>query len=262
MATNLEKLVKKLEKSSLSAENQLAKVINSLYKKISFRAVLNTYADLITRPTPQARLDGLGKLLGLLDDATAALIPPPTAVLDQLTDVYVLGIKAAAEMVEVGTTFGLINPAAVRVARGLISARLNKFWVGRDAVLSAPTRALITRALTTGAAPKELQKQLEIRLGVSKARASKIIRTELAVAQNTGMDTLITEAAEKAGVKLEKTWRATKDKRTRDSHRKLDGVTVDSDTPFKRGLMHPHDPSAPASEIVNCRCVAIYRRKR
>lgn len=262
MATNLEKLVKKLEKSSLSAENQLARVLTKLYQQINFRAVLNTYADLITKPTPQARLAGLERLLGLLDDATAALIAPPVQVLEQLTSVYVLGVRAAAEMAEVSTTFGIDSPSGLKVIRTAIARRLRTFWVGRDAVLAAPTRALLTRALTTGAHPKELQKQLEVRLGVSKGRASRIIRTELATAQNTGMDDLITTAAKDAGVQMVKVWRATKDKRTRDSHRKLDGVTVDSDKPFKNGLMHPHDPSGPASETVNCRCVVIYRRKR
>jgi len=60
---------------------------------------------------------------------------------------------------------------------------------------------------------------------------------------------------------VSRTWRSAGDKKVRDTHRGMNGQTVDGlHTPFVSPsgarLMHPLDASlgAPASEIVNCRC--------
>ena len=60
-----------------------------------------------------------------------------------------------------------------------------------------------------------------------------------------------------------KRWSAILDKRTRDTHIKANGQTVPIDQPFVVGnslLMFPHDGSlgADPSELLNCRCSAIY----
>ena len=57
-----------------------------------------------------------------------------------------------------------------------------------------------------------------------------------------------------------KRWVAVHDERTRSSHLDLDGVTVPVDVAFSTGtatLMYPGDPTAPASETINCRCVMV-----
>ena len=56
------------------------------------------------------------------------------------------------------------------------------------------------------------------------------------------------------GVKVKKQWRATLDNRTRDSHRSLDGETIDLDATFSNGLKYPREPGGALSEICNCRC--------
>src|SRR5690606_26004073 len=55
-----------------------------------------------------------------------------------------------------------------------------------------------------------------------------------------------------------KTWLTVGDSRVRPSHRALHGTTVGVDEAFDVGgasLAYPHDPSGPASETINCRCV-------
>lgn len=61
-------------------------------------------------------------------------------------------------------------------------------------------------------------------------------------------------------------WVATNDAHTRDSHRELvefnsEGVGIDEPFKFADGstIMFPHDPNAPASETINCRCTVVYR---
>lgn len=60
------------------------------------------------------------------------------------------------------------------------------------------------------------------------------------------------------GVKVQKQWRATLDNRTRDSHRLLDGETIDLDDTFDNGLKYPREPGGALSEICNCRCRLRY----
>ena len=60
------------------------------------------------------------------------------------------------------------------------------------------------------------------------------------------------------GVKVQKQWRATLDNRTRDSHRLLDGETIDLDATFDNGLKYPREPGGALSEICNCRCRLRY----
>ncbi len=93
-------------------------------------------------------------------------------------------------------------------------------------------------------------------------RATTIARTESLRAANAGYRTAI-EAAAASGalgnVVVIKRWMATKDSRTRDSHRDLDGREVEGvDTPFTTttgaSIRWPHDEEAPAHETINCRC--------
>ncbi len=60
------------------------------------------------------------------------------------------------------------------------------------------------------------------------------------------------------GFKVQKQWRATLDNRTRDSHRSIDGETIDIDDTFGNGLKYPRGPGGALSEICNCRCRLRY----
>lgn len=68
------------------------------------------------------------------------------------------------------------------------------------------------------------------------------------------------DRASRMGIKLQKQWIATLDRRTRHAHRELDGVSVDNDKPFHNSygnIMYPGDPDADPSNIFNCRCTTI-----
>lgn len=71
---------------------------------------------------------------------------------------------------------------------------------------------------------------------------------EVALAYKTASD---------MGIKVRKRWVATKDGRTRHSHQKLDGQTVEWDEPFTSELgkiRYPGDPRAKPANVYNCRC--------
>ena len=86
-------------------------------------------------------------------------------------------------------------------------------------------------------------------------------RTAMTSAQNSGrMDTM--RRAKDMGINVQKEWMATMDRRTRDSHRKLDGQVRDLDKPFDGELskiMYPGDPEADPGEVYNCRCTLVYK---
>lgn len=59
------------------------------------------------------------------------------------------------------------------------------------------------------------------------------------------------------GLPREKTWVSRDDNRVRPTHEVADGQTRPIGVPFIVGgseMMYPKDPSAPAQEVVNCRC--------
>ncbi|MGG5810927.1 phage minor head protein [Falsiroseomonas sp. CW058] len=95
-------------------------------------------------------------------------------------------------------------------------------------------------------------------------RATTIARTEGLRASNLGGIAAAREASDAFNLQVEKTWLATGDDRTRDSHRGLHGKTVtgiDAAFVLPNGvaIRHPHDPEAPAGETVNCRCTLQIR---
>lgn len=88
-----------------------------------------------------------------------------------------------------------------------------------------------------------------------QTRATRIARTEATGASNFAA----LRALQDEGW-THKQWLATNDSRTRPDHLAAQGQTVLIDSPFSIGgfsLMIPGDPSAPAGEVINCRCTII-----
>ncbi len=85
------------------------------------------------------------------------------------------------------------------------------------------------------------------------ARARRIARTETHTAAMVGQF----EAARSSPLQWRKTWLATEDKRTRESHVEANGQERDLEEPFEVGgeeLMFPGDPDGSPSNTINCRC--------
>ena len=85
-------------------------------------------------------------------------------------------------------------------------------------------------------------------------RSETIARTEVIAASSAGSR----YAAKATGLPLKKEWLATRDKRTRPSHRLLDGQIRGIDEPYSNGLMFPGDPTGPPHEVIRCRCAEVY----
>ncbi|GJM12786.1 MAG: hypothetical protein DHS20C12_11890 [Pseudohongiella sp.] len=92
-----------------------------------------------------------------------------------------------------------------------------------------------------------------------KERALRVVRTELGRAFSTSTQQRLAQAAELLpGMK--KQWRKSGKLHARPTHVAANDQIQDVDEPFSVGgvlMMHPHDPAAPAAEVINCGCTAL-----
>lgn len=95
----------------------------------------------------------------------------------------------------------------------------------------------------------------------SRARATTIVRTQLGGVWSYASHERALQAA-RAGVPMDKIWRRSGKIHSRLTHDLADGQRVPVDKPFMVGtikIRFPHDPKAPAKEVINCGCTALYR---
>ncbi|PTG01976.1 phage head morphogenesis protein [Staphylococcus chromogenes] len=123
-------------------------------------------------------------------------------------------------------------------------------------------RIHITQGIMSGEGYSKIAKALRDDLGMAKAQSLRVARTEAGRAMSqAGLDSAM--VAKNNGMKMMKRWSATKDARTRDTHRHLDGKSVDIDDNFKSSgcvgpAPHLFVGVASAKENVNCRCKLLY----
>lgn len=112
-----------------------------------------------------------------------------------------------------------------------------------------------------GQTPFEAIKQVQQILGEQTLRRAKtIVHTELARAYSTATF-LRLRAQAKVVPGLKKQWISSGKLHPREAHAMMNGQERDIDQPFDipggGQIMYPHDPSAPASETINCGCVMV-----
>ncbi len=125
--------------------------------------------------------------------------------------------------------------------------------------------AAVQRAMENGEPLTEEQIDTMVNAYTNRAlryRAEAIARTESMAALHEAQKQSIEQAIESGAVAPESvsmTWRTMKrDKRTRQSHKEMEGQTVKYGEMFTTGLgnelAYPGDPNGPAEDVINCRC--------
>lgn len=93
----------------------------------------------------------------------------------------------------------------------------------------------------------------------TRARAITVVRTSMSQAYSFAeWERLQQQAQVVPG--LQKQWRASGKAHPRHNHHIADGQIQPIDQPFNLGgvkMMYPHDPKAPASEVINCGCTML-----
>jgi hypothetical protein len=123
----------------------------------------------------------------------------------------------------------------------------------------AAARDTLLEGYSVGDGIPELTGRVQEALDVTEARAETIARTEVISASNAGSY----RAAQAYGEQgpATKSWLATLDTRTRESHADADGQSVAMAENFTVGgyeLEFPGDPAGPPEEVANCRCTILY----
>jgi SPP1 gp7 family putative phage head morphogenesis protein len=118
----------------------------------------------------------------------------------------------------------------------------------------------ISRGISGSQMYTEIARNVSNYARISKNNAMRIVRTEAHRIQcKATMDAQ--HRAKDKGADVVKQWDASLDKRTRDSHRDVDGEIRELDEPFSNGLMYPGDPSGRPEEVINCRCALLQRAR-
>lgn len=132
---------------------------------------------------------------------------------------------------------------------------------------------ILNKGVTEGWGYKEMAKYIKDEVsGINRSRAEMIARTEVGRAIHAGQYV----GADASPFQKQNTWISAIDARTRRNpklkhngadHVRLNGQVVDFGQPFidpsnNVRLMHPHDPEAPAVEVIRCRCTYATTNKR
>lgn len=121
-------------------------------------------------------------------------------------------------------------------------------------------RAEISRGIATADSFEHIARNISNRTNQSFNKTMRIVRTEgHAVQIQATWDNV--QKAKAAGADIVKQWDATLDKRTRDSHRRVDGEIRELGEKFSNGMMYPSDRRGGAAEVINCRCTLLQRAR-
>lgn len=152
-----------------------------------------------------------------------------------------------------GLSFDVKNP----LVQGVL-AQLGQNIVGITEEFRQDVMLRIDEAWNLGLSIDDAKYLLQSEVGgLTASRAERISRTELGAAVNGGS----LASVRIAGVSKYKTWLATDDGRTRQTHRDADGQTRTLVQGFQVGdssLQWPCDPFGAAKETVQCRCTLLY----
>lgn len=172
-----------------------------------------------------------------------------------IEEVGVAAYKALTDLVGVQGAFDVLNPAVTD-------------WIEEHSLESAKSiaatsrnaaAAIIQKGTEDGLSRDEIGRMLRDKFEtLSKSQAETIAITEVNSAFANGNHLGASQFSDDHGITIEKRWRSASDSRTRDTHKSLNGKQIPMDQDFKPSLAYPHDPRAPAAEVIRCRCVVQY----
>ena len=146
-----------------------------------------------------------------------------------------------------------------------------KRWIAENALSKAKmiakstredVRKVIDKGIDEGLGTYEIAKNITKVSLISRYRAEVISRTETHNAAIFGSMESARIGSEQTGIKLLKIWMPVLDERTRVSHADMEShPPIPMNEKFNVGgvmMDAPADPSAPAEQVINCRCAISY----
>lgn len=122
----------------------------------------------------------------------------------------------------------------------------------RTRIRDSVTRAIVEQG-TDGLMVADLEKVIEAKFGGRlPSNAATVARTEIRM-----FGSEVRHKVLEAEGYDERIWSAANDVHTRETHRSVDGERRPAGERFSNGLLYPLESGAPASEVVNCRCIEL-----
>lgn len=250
-----------------AAQKQAAVEVFAQYEPPLYEAYLEMLTEWLAAVRAAMFAGGVAKLALVPDPFTVFTQTPKwTALIDTYSADVAREVLAAPYKDLLGE--GVLFESRPFV-RNFIAQRVNKLKNTPTEVYHVVAQ-IIDSATVNGASIPDVQAQVQELLDATngdtwKNRAQTVARTEVVGAYNGGLHDAFSMIVERdSGTKWMKRWLATEDHRTRPDHREADGQLVPFGQPFMVGgfpMMHPHDPAAPAKEVVNCRCVELLEKE-
>ena len=267
----MNKYQKELIQSQINDEKAVLKALEELFEQ-ALEDIDTNISDLLARLSN----DNLQSIIYQLD-YQKALKKQINAALDDLNakqfNAVTDYLEACYETGYIGTMYDIQNQGIPIIQP-----------IQQDQVVQALTHdTKLSKSLyeSLGYNVSELKKQIasELSRGISSAmsyidiarnverRAKTTLSKSMTIARTEGHRITQTaaynaqRAAKDTGAEIVKQWDATLDRRTRKSHRRVDGEIRELDEKFSNGLLYPGDPNGKAAEVINCRCVTLQRAK-
>lgn len=166
-----------------------------------------------------------------------------------------LGVDLSFGIYDSATVTRLLRDEPELLPRKVVNGIKDKAW-NRKNIANAVTQGIIQ-----GESILEIAKRIAKQTSSTNMKAmTRYARTAMTGAQNAGRMETMREARD-MGVKVKKQWMAHLDRRTRDSHRRLDHDIKEIDEPFESmygEIMYPGDFNANPADVYNCRCRLKY----
>lgn len=248
VAKKLEKLQQEYDAAKASGDTAL---IKSIGEKLGKAKASETYQN--------------ARYAAMLDNVTSKLANVNQTAISyingELPSIYVINYNSIAPKAKIaGVKFSLINESTIR--RRILDGDITNPFMHLEKFLNIPkdkrwnTKLLnsqIVQGILQGEPVKKIADRIYPIVNHNKDAAIRNARTMVTGAENRGRQESA-EKLEELGAVINKTWIATGDSRTRDSHLAMDGETVPLDDKFSNKLMFPGDESGDPSEYYNCRC--------
>jgi len=264
---NVQKRLSQMERqvvdTYLKAYADIRSQVNVLYEKMKFKPDLYTASQYGRLKNIEMQIASILKQTGKkMNGNTESFIK------EQFAERYYEAGYALESSLQMHLRFGLLNPKVITAS--VINPYDRIGWKKRTDMTNEQLNNIVRQSLTDSIIKGESYQTataiIKSKIGqVVSNNIMRIVRTEGQRAMNWGNLTALSQAqtyAREAGIEFLKVWSATIDKRTRDSHRSMDGRHEEK-TP-EGGFILPSgvwtqapSMSGVAEEDINCRCTLI-----
>lgn len=206
---------------------------------------------------------------GIVEELHAAGVEASDVIRGSMVDIYqtnrneaVQLISAGADRAGVDMTFAQFDNRQIAVILQENESPMSKIAynnLGDNPAIRRRLQNELAQATILGEGQRKLIERIRTVTGMSVSQARRVAQTERTRVQSQAR-WQAGEEAKAAGVGVYNTW-STRMVRSRETHISLDGKKAMQGDAFVtsagNSLKYPGDPTAPASEVINCHCVLV-----